>query len=95
MKRQVFTMANDYQTQALEQVANLLLDRMDAEVAPQIALFARKFFAEASPSDLAERQVEDLYGSALVHELMAVPNPDFTMLSVAMRELRGLSDQAD
>ena len=71
MKRQVFTMANDYQTQALDQVANLLLDRTDANHLP----IART--------------------RALMHELMAVPNPDFTMLSVAMRELRGLSDQAD
>lgn len=51
----------------LEEVVQLIRAKVAAESADELAAFARQYFGQVDPEDLAERQVADLYGAALSH----------------------------
>ena len=51
----------------IEQVAQRILAKLPAEQAADAAEFARQYYAEVAPEDLAERTPEDLYGAAVSH----------------------------
>ena len=49
----------------LEEVADLIRTRVVTDQADLLAAFARQYFGQVDPEDLADRQVADLYGAAL------------------------------
>jgi len=49
----------------VERLAGLVAERVPAAEAPLLARFIRLFYAHVAPFDLAERQIDDLYGAAL------------------------------
>lgn len=51
----------------LGEVIDLIRTRVPADQAELLAGFARQYFGQVDPEDLADRQVADLYGAALSH----------------------------
>nr|WP_221885708.1 NAD-glutamate dehydrogenase [Variovorax sp. MHTC-1] len=51
----------------LEEVVQLIRAKVAAEAADELAAFARQYFGQVDPEDLAERHAADLYGAALSH----------------------------
>jgi glutamate dehydrogenase len=48
-------------------VLQLIADRLPAEQAATVQTFARQYYAQVDPEDLAERSIPDLYGAVLSH----------------------------
>jgi glutamate dehydrogenase len=57
----------DGHAECLDDVCALVTARVDADNAAQVERFVRQYYAGIATSDLAERSVDDLYGSALAH----------------------------
>jgi glutamate dehydrogenase len=51
----------------LDEVVQLIRAKVAADAADELAAFARQYFGQVDPEDLAEREVADLYGAALSH----------------------------
>lgn len=61
------TVESGRRDERLEEVVQLIRAKVPAEAADELAAFARQYFGQVDPEDLAERQVADLYGAALSH----------------------------
>ena len=55
------------QADLLVSVFDLIRSRLPAEEAPTAEVFARRYYAQVAPEDLAERSARDLCGAALCH----------------------------
>ena len=51
----------------IEQITELVRAKLPAEQAGEAAEFARQYYGQVAPEDLAERTLADLYGAALSH----------------------------
>lgn len=81
-------MATGFKTQFFKQINKVVNERFDKKEAPIIRAFIKEYYKDVAQEDLAERELEDLYGAAIAHWNLAqlkppgtssvnVYNPDF------------------
>ena len=59
----------------IDAVQDMIMNRLAADQAGQVATFAREYFRRVDPDDLAGRAVSDLYGAVLSHWHFASRHP--------------------